>query len=100
MPATVGERENTSLVRLEGAVDIASAVEMKGILLNVLASKKEIRLALDDATEMDITAVQLLYAAERDAAKTGISFTLEGTVPDEISVAMTDAGLVQFKFQQ
>lgn len=100
MPATVEERENTSLVRLDGAIDIASAVEMKSILLNVLASKKGIRLACEGATEIDITAVQLLYAAERDAAKTGISFALEGSVPDEITVAMTDAGLVQFKFQQ
>ena len=100
MPATVEERENASLVRLEGAVDIASAVEIKSIILNVLASKKEIRLSLEDATEMDITAVQLLYAAERDAAKTGTSFALEGSVPDEISVAMTEAGLVKFNFQQ
>ena len=100
MPATVEERENASLVRLEGAIDIASAAEMKSILLNALASSKEIVLTLEGATELDITVLQLLYAAERDAAKTGIHFVLEGSIPDEISAAMTEAGLVKFEFQQ
>jgi anti-anti-sigma factor len=99
VPATVEVRENTSLVRLEGALDIASAAEMKSVLLNALASKKEIRLTLEGETELDITALQVLYAAERDAAKAGIQFALEGSVPDEISTAMTDAGLVKFEFQ-
>ena len=100
MPAMIEEGENTYLVRLEGAIDIASAAEMKSVLLNALTSKKEIRLTLEGATELDITALQVLYAAERDAAKAGIRFALEGSVPDEISAAMTAAGLVKFKFQQ
>ena len=100
MPATVEERENTSLVRLEGAIDIASAAEMKSVFLNALTSNKEIRLTLEGATELDITALQLLYAAERDAAKAGILFALEGSVPDEISAAVTNAGLAKFEFQQ
>ena len=100
MPASVEEREDSSLVRLEGAIDIASAAEMKSVLLNALTSKKEIRLTLEGATELDITALQVLYAAERDAAKAGIRFALEGSVPDEISAAMTAAGLVKFEFQQ
>jgi anti-anti-sigma factor len=100
MPATVEERKNVSLVRLAGAIDITSATEMRGILLNALASQKEIRLSLEGATELDVTAWQLLYAAERDASKTGVLFALEGSVPDAISGAMTDAGLAKFKFQQ
>jgi len=99
MPATVEERENATLVRLEGAIDIASAAEMKSVLLNALASKKGIRLTLEGATELDITALQVLYAAEREAAKTGILFALDGSVPDDISAAMTAAGLANFEFQ-
>ena len=99
MPATVEEREYSSLVRLEGAIDIASAAEMKRLLINALALNKEVRLMMESATELDITALQALYAAERDATKTGILFTLEGSVPEGISVAMAEAGLVKFKFQ-
>ena len=100
MPATVESRENISLVRLEGAIDIAFASDLKSIFLNALGADKEIRLTLEGATELDITALQMLYAAEQDAAKAGIPFALEGSVPDEISAAMTDAGLVKFNFQQ
>lgn len=100
MPSTLEESENTSLVRLEGAIDISSAAEMKSVLLNALASNKEVRLTLEGAIGMDISALQVLYAAKRDAAKAGILFALEGSVPDEISAAMTNAGLVKFEFQQ
>jgi len=97
---TFEERESTSLICLEGAVDIASAAEMKSVLLNALTSQKEIRLTLQCATELDITALQMLYSAERDASKTGVPLALEGSVPGEISVAMTDAGLMKFRFQE
>jgi anti-anti-sigma factor len=100
MPATVEDRENLSLVRLEGAIDIASAAELKSVLVSVLASKKEIRLTLEGITELDITALQLLYAAERDASKAGFPFLLTGSVSNEISAAVTDAGLVKLLIQQ
>jgi anti-anti-sigma factor len=97
---TIEEVKNTSLIRLEGDVDIASSEEVKSILIDALASKIEIRLMLEDATELDITALQLLYAAERDAAQSKIPFTLDGSVPSEITSAMTDAGFAKFHFQQ
>jgi anti-anti-sigma regulatory factor len=100
MPATVEEWKNASLVRMEGIVGIESAAETKSVLLNALASNKEIRLTLEGVTELDITALQLLYATENDAAKSGIVLALEGSVPNDISDAMTDAGLVKFNFQQ
>jgi anti-anti-sigma factor len=100
MAVTVEERENSSLVRLEGAIDIASVAEIKSVLLNALVSNKEIRLSLEGVTELDITAMQLLYAAERDAVKSGVLFALEGSFPNEISALVTNAGLANFKFQQ
>jgi anti-anti-sigma regulatory factor len=100
VPVAIEEGENASLVRLEGDVSIAHAVEMKGLLLHALASGKEMRVTLENATELDITALQLLYAAERDAARSGCRFTLEGRVPDVISAAMTHAGCAKFQFQQ
>jgi len=100
MPITVEEVDNSSMIRLEGDVNIASAAEVKGILINALASKKEIRLGLDGVTALDITALQLLFAAELNAAKSKIPFTLDGSVPSEVSAAMTDAGFAKFQFQQ
>jgi len=100
LPAMLEERENLSLVRLEGVIDISSAAEIKSLFLNALTSNKEIRLTLEGVTELDITALQVLYAAKQDAAKAGIPFVLDGSVPDEISVAMTDAGLAKLEFPQ
>ena len=54
----------------------------------------------ENAAVLDITALQLLYAAERDAARSGVRITLEGSVPEAISAAMTDAGCAKFQFQQ
>ena len=51
---------------------------------------------LESATELDVTALQLLWAAEREARGSGVGFTLAGRVPEEISVAVSDAGFKNF----
>jgi hypothetical protein len=40
VPITNEQRENVSLICLEGDVDISSAMEVKNILINALASNK------------------------------------------------------------
>jgi hypothetical protein len=99
VPVTVQEGENTSLICFEGGVNISSSAEVKSILINALTSKRKMRLTLESATELDVTALQLLYAAEQDAARSGNRLTLEGSVPVEITAAMTDAGFAKFQFQ-
>lgn len=96
MPLAIEESETASLIRLGGDLTIASAEELKDVLLKALASAKEMRLMLESATELDVTALQLLYATERDATKSGIQFTLEGSVPDDISASIADAGFEKF----
>ena len=51
---------------------------------------------VEHATELDVTALQLLWAAEREARGSSRGFTLAGRVPEEISVAVVDAGLETF----
>jgi hypothetical protein len=43
--------------------------------------------------------LQLLYAADREAAKSGVRLTLDDRVPEEIVSAMTDGGFTKFHFQ-
>jgi anti-anti-sigma regulatory factor len=100
VPAYLDESEAISLIRLEGDVNIADAVEMKRLLVKALSSGKELHVRLEDATEMDVTVLQLLYAAEQDATKSGIRFTLDGRIPDDISVAAADAGFEKFPVPQ
>ena len=96
MPATLDQNERLCLIRLEGEVNISSAAELKKLLIEALASGKELRLDLECATGLDVTALQLFWAAERAARGFGVGFTLVGCVPEEISVALSDSGFEKF----
>jgi anti-anti-sigma factor len=93
---TLDRKEGQCLIHLEGAVDIASAAELKALLLEALASGKDLRVDLERTSELDVTALQLLWAAERAAGGSGVGFSLSGRVPEEISVALRDAGFEKF----
>jgi anti-anti-sigma regulatory factor len=97
MSITLEQSESLSVIRLEGAIGIASAAELKELLLKALASGKEVHLSADKATDLDVVAVELLWAAEREAKKTGVVFSLAGQVPMEVSAALADAGLELFQ---
>jgi anti-anti-sigma regulatory factor len=73
-------------------VTIEAAVDLKELLLKALASQKDIRIRMEGATELDVTALQLLHAAGRDAAAAGVRFTLAGPVPSQITAVMHDTG--------
>jgi anti-anti-sigma regulatory factor len=96
MPALLDETETVPLLRIEGEADITTALELKALLLKALAAGKGLRVSLEKAIDLDITAMQLLVATERDAAKSGTPFSIEGRVPDDVSVAMAHAGFRKF----
>jgi ABC-type transporter Mla MlaB component len=100
MPVSLDISEGISLIRIEGDVNIAMAAEMKDLLVKALSSGKDMHLSMASAAELDVTALQLLYAADREAAKSGMKLTLDDHVPEEIFSAMTDAGFAMFQFQQ
>lgn len=98
MPVIVDQGEGQCCVRLAGEVGIASAAELKKILLGALTSGEELRLNLQAATELDITAWQLLWAAERKGKSVGKPIAIAGVVPREILAAVQDAGFDEFPF--
>jgi len=96
MPVSCDEREALSLIHFEGDVNISSAAELKQLLLRALAHGKEIHVDLGCVTEVDITALQLLWAAEREAKGAGVGFSLVGQWPDEVAVSLAAAGFESF----
>jgi anti-anti-sigma regulatory factor len=92
------QSKRSSEIRLEGAIDIAAAAELKKLLLRACGSGKAVRVALDEATDLDVTAVQLIWAARRSAEGAGVAFALSGAVPESVSSALGYAGLQQFLF--
>jgi anti-sigma B factor antagonist len=65
MPVTLEQGGPLCFLRLEGEISVGSAAELKVALLQALASETDVRLDLERATELDVTALQLLWAAER-----------------------------------
>jgi anti-anti-sigma regulatory factor len=92
MPVTVEENDTLSRIRLEGTIDIGCAAELKTLLERALNSGKGVRLSMADATCLDVTAMQLLWAAGREAARSGVGFALSSPAPEPVSAALLDAG--------
>ena len=95
---TLEQSESLSVLRLQGAIDIASAGELKELLLKALElpkqeSPKEVSVSLEGATDMDVTAVQLLWAAKRNARASGVRFSLSGAVPEQLLANLSVVGL-------
>jgi anti-anti-sigma regulatory factor len=84
---------DSSLIQLEGVVDIASASQIKSTLLEAMKTRREIRISVDKVTDLDVTAVQLLWAAKREAKRLGVSFAFEGKPSEMILEFLSSVGL-------
>ncbi len=91
------QREEANVVCLEGVIDIASAAELKTALLEALKSGKRLSISLDRCADMDVTAIQLLWAAGCEARVSGVGFALSGRVPEAVSATLKDAGFEAFQ---
>lgn|GEM_PF-1343500 len=84
------------VVRLEGEIDVTCSAELKRVLIEAISSGKGVQLDLAQASDLDITAVQLLLATRREAEKAGVSFAVAGEVPGNIGRAVCEAGFDSF----
>ena len=94
MPLTCERTETQCLIRLDGDCGVTSAAELKELLLEGLACGKDLRLDLEGATEIDVTTLQLLWAAGREATRTGFQFS--SRVSKAVLSAARDAGFELF----
>ncbi len=77
---------------LEGLIGIESAWELKEHLAQALQCGRKLRISLEGATDLDVTAMQLLWGARFAAKAAGLSFGLMGQEPLQIAAAFDDAG--------
>ncbi len=96
MGITLEQRKKSTIVCLAGVIDISSAAELKAILLSAIHSGKAVSVALEPNADFDVTAIQLLWAAEREARASGVGFALKGKVPEPVSAALKEAGFECF----
>jgi anti-anti-sigma regulatory factor len=96
VPVTFDRNETPAVIRLEGAIDIGCAADLKAVLLEALASGGAARISVESATGMDVTAVQLLWAAECEARVSGMVLALEGPIPEALRATLEEAGFERF----
>ncbi len=90
MPVAMERHETHSLIRLEGEVTITSAAELKEALLAGLTAGTDLHLDLERAGKIDVTIMQLLWAAGREADRTGVA--LVSRVSEAAAATARDAG--------
>ena len=94
MAVTMEQQDSRSVIRLAGELTLTSAAELKNLLLQGLASGNDLRLDLEQAEEIDITLMQLLWAAGREADRKGASLAIR--MSDAAATAARDAGFERF----
>lgn len=88
----LNQADDSNRISLEGAIDIASAVELKEAILQALKVRKAICISVEKAADLDVTAVQLLWAAKREAKRLGVGIMFEGQPPEAVQGALEHAG--------
>jgi anti-anti-sigma regulatory factor len=96
MSIALSHAENSSLICIDGAAGIASAVELKAALLKALEAGKEVHINLEKAMELDVTTYQLLWAAEQQAKQSGLQFAIIGPLPVAMQNPLKEIGLDDF----
>ena len=95
MPVILEQASALCLIRLEGQINLTAAPELKAALLEWIAGEKDLDLDLSAATEIDVTGFQLLYAAAREAGRTGK--TIQTRWSDATAAAALASGLTQIR---
>jgi anti-anti-sigma regulatory factor len=93
MPITVKQSERDWIIRIDGQATLASAGELKALLLEWLAAGKNLQLDLEGAEDIDIPVMQLLWVAAREAALTGVEITCRAS--RAAAAALRDSGFAQ-----
>lgn len=96
MGIALEQGDESSTIRLEGAIDIGLAGELREALLKALTAGGELRISVGGATDLDVTTMQLLWVARRMAEASDVRFAIEGTAQERVTAAFALAGMEKF----
>lgn len=85
------------VVALEGEVNIECAAALKSALTAALDGAAPAAISLAGVTGVDVTAIQLLVAAERQARTAGRMLTADAW-PESVGVPLREAGFSELPF--
>lgn len=80
-------------VEIEGDLTIATAARLKDELCSALATGQDICVSLEHVGTLDITAIQLLWAASHEAQTAHRRLFFAKPVPEQILSVLREAGI-------
>jgi anti-anti-sigma regulatory factor len=89
----LSQTDDSSRICLEGVIDIACAEQLKTALLRAIEAGKKICLSVEQATDLDVTAFQLLWTAVRAAGEKGVPLAFAEDFPVSIRASLANVGL-------
>lgn len=87
------ETGDSNLIRLDGAIEIGSATELKTALVRALHTGKDLGISVEAEADFDVTVFQVLWAAKREALVRGVAFKLTDPLPEPARSSLRDLGL-------
>jgi len=92
MPMTIVQQEPHWVIQLTGELNPGCAVELRSLLLAWREAAKDLDLDCSGVSELDVTILQLLEVARREARQENLRFG--GRVSDAVAMAVRDSGFV------
>jgi anti-anti-sigma factor len=87
--------EPVKILTLEGNLTINRAEEVKNKILESFMNTKQVLLNLAHAENIDVSFIQILYAAKNEARKQKKEFHLTGTVKENVLRSFIMAGVTK-----
>ena len=89
---TVIVNDTETILHLDGEQGVSAAAELRARLLESLTLGKGIVIQLGPEVAIDVTTLQLFYAAQREAARRGLTFTLSEGIPEMAAAVFAQCG--------
>jgi anti-anti-sigma factor len=97
MSIELEQLEDRSVVRLTEAITVGFATDLHKLLMEAVRLNCGIAIDLEGVAELDVSGIQLLYAARQAAERAGISMSLQGSAPRAVKDAFLESGLDPFQ---
>ena len=80
-------------VKWQGTAGIEQAHKLKDELIEAFKNHSEIRLDISKVEDIDITGIQMIIAARKEAEKDGKTFFITGRIPKAIKEFVTASSI-------
>ena len=85
--------DNFETVKWQGTAGIEQAHKLRDEILEAFKKNSKVRLDISEVDDIDITGIQIIIAARKEAEKTGKSFFIIGKIPKAIEEFITASSI-------